>query len=108
MQLASLPESTCHQLAIDLGYLCDVLDDLSMVEVRSLAVFLLTCHTPFTHETEGYHREVQTSFLLMFQVTQPLQDVKELLVCSPENFASTSKGKPMQIVHTIKTSRKIS
>ena len=33
MQLASLPEATCHQLAIDLGYLCDVLDDLSMVEV---------------------------------------------------------------------------
>ncbi|XP_018497608.1 conserved oligomeric Golgi complex subunit 7 [Galendromus occidentalis] len=72
MQLASLPESTCHQLAIDLGYLCDVLDDLSMVEV-----------------------------------TQPLQDVKELLTCSSDTFAATSQGKPMQIVHTIKTARKI-
>lgn len=34
MQLASLPEPTCHQLATDLGYLCDVLDDLSFAEVK--------------------------------------------------------------------------
>ncbi|OQR67386.1 conserved oligomeric Golgi complex subunit 7-like [Tropilaelaps mercedesae] len=72
MQLASLPDFTCHQLATDLGYLCDVLDDLSFAEI-----------------------------------TQPLQELKALLSCSTEEFAATSKGKPMQIVHMIKTARKI-
>lgn len=33
MQLTYLPDTTCHQLATDLGYLCDVLDDLSFAEV---------------------------------------------------------------------------
>ncbi|XP_022659391.1 conserved oligomeric Golgi complex subunit 7-like isoform X2 [Varroa destructor] len=72
MQLTYLPDTTCHQLATDLGYLCDVLDDLSFAEV-----------------------------------TQPLQELKALLSCTTEEFAATSKGKPMQIVHMIKTARKI-